>query len=376
MEPIAKLLEFVQDVKAPRLERFESDTHCDPEECNRSIPWTEDVLSKGVVPESGQCGFSIANSPSTIQAFRNGAPKLTKVSLSASSMAATFVDFSNVTNLTLCSRDYLIHCDDLEFILRQFDRLQTLHLDGFMCEEWLETRHFDTTDPPALLLNHLKDLKLSAKSYDIYANDPLPLLCTPNLQRLTFDDFWPESLDVLRIDSKERNLYPNLTELTLGVVGQVNIIPPSPHNIPFITDTTRYQIGRFDLDLGDTSEDLWIHFWKRAIQNACVCFPHIEKLVIHERLLSDLVAALIPVQGVDSEGNRNTHDTWIAWPQLRQLTVKAVVPHWVIRSEVKELLRKRKQYGVPIPVVKTDYKARGSCWEVDDLMEETERLRL
>ncbi|KAF8661972.1 hypothetical protein AX16_001246, partial [Volvariella volvacea WC 439] len=289
---IAETLSDAQNVVAPNLQRIECDILCDPEECNRRVPWAMDILPiEGIVPKRGQCGYTKVSRMSTTNVFSIRAPKLNTVLLSGQSLGTIIMDFSNVTKLVLSSRGTLMGCDKFIALLQGFPRLQNLHIDSNIYNDWLPTASSGTINPP-ILLKHLTTLTFGDRYYD----DMLPLIHTPKLQQLTFEDFWPGSLDELKEHLWGRKLYRKLTEVTLGITSS-HWVYPSLRDIPYITDFTRYSSG-LHLHVEEVSEDSDIGFYRDAIWNASVCFPHVKKLVIHELLVSDVVAALTPVSGM------------------------------------------------------------------------------
>ncbi|KAF8637804.1 hypothetical protein AX16_010722 [Volvariella volvacea WC 439] len=395
----SKLLGFMQTYGAPHLERFEFNTY-DHEwhDCCRWVPWLWDRIpereSDAEDAETGNAlnddGWDDASEESeelededdTLQVSCFGeAPRLHTISLSGVSLLSVQLDVSNVKTLTLAAGDCFKRSEDLATRFSKFNALETLSLD--IVYDWLPNYPYNAPVQP-VTLDCLKTLKFNSKDYR--ADKVLIRLYTPNLEHLIIEDFWPRDLPRSRIanlyvgDSIEPR-YPCLTQLTLRANSRDTDrdILESPHRNPFIIQEMRYPIGRRYPDLRDITDFYYpqeMESYRKAIRDASYCFPNVQQLTISELIVNQMASAMVPIKGMDEMGRQGTRDTWVAWPELKALKVEANMVHWKIRSEVKEMKKKRREYAAPIHLFEMDYGVQRRYWEMDDLIEELERSRL
>ncbi|KAF8637821.1 hypothetical protein AX16_010739 [Volvariella volvacea WC 439] len=356
-----ELLGFMSDYSAPHLERFKFDTRCQPRECNRYLPWLmESYLGADVL--FSRCVFAL-DEISSASCFRKGAPNLTTVSLSGLSIGNVILDSSHVTSLTLSENSCFNGSRHLDLVLSRFENLETLHLHGNVLGNWLS----DRTVPPSTL-KKLKTLKFSGEYLNLHGSLSRLSILVP--EHLILDPFWPEYLGEV-VEASTEDWYSHLKKLTLRVDGQ---LLGSPRNNPFITESTRYPIGISYPDLGDTTDIYRVTSYRQAIRDISCFFPNVEDLVISELLVNQVASALAPLRGVIPHvGTPGIH---IAWRRLMTLRVEASMPHWMTRTELREMKRQRKQYGVPVPAVRMDYRNKRRSWDTGDMAEELERSRL
>ncbi|KAF8637808.1 hypothetical protein AX16_010726 [Volvariella volvacea WC 439] len=351
------ILKYSREYEAKHLERFEIDTICDAEKCNKNVPWlaTEVKVPEHHAGEMQKCRFTYLDLAEG-SFFQLGAPLLTHLSLSALSIPCTYIPSNNVRTLSLSSNGRWTHSDHLATLLAKFPNLLTLHLHHDTSVNWLTPG----TQPIPLL--ELQTLRLTGKHVEL--RHMLSRLHTPCLEHLIVEDFSREHADLLwscrarNVFGAEGGRYPVLTALTLrgpGVSGTRHDEYLSHRHLD------RDSVAPRTLSLKRSTGFSYAEVLKESvhaagIEEAARCLPNIQELVINDALLADAVYALAPKKGVGR----------VAWPELKKVTVEAFMPHFELKVALQELLKSRKKRGVPIKEIEMDYNDRRVYWDMKD----------